>query len=808
MRPLKARLIVPVLLLTLVALSVSGGAGTTERTLSADRAAGPAAVNAYRALPLAFVRNAGQLDRRVRFSAQAGSASVFLTRSEAVVALGKGRQGLALRLRFLGASPRATLSGAERSPGRVNYLIRNDPSRWQQDLPTYREVVYRRLWPGVDLAVRGRGGQLKYEFRLAPGSDPARIRLAYRGQERLSLDRDGRLRVETALGTLRDNRPVSYQPIGRRRVAVESSFALRDGGAYGFALGAYDRHRPLVIDPGLAYSTYLGEGSATYGQEIAVDDAGSAYVTGSTYSIDFPTTAGAFDTSRNGGDRDIFVTKLNAARSDLEYSTYLGGGEAGGIAVDRAGSAYVTGTTGFDFPTTPDAFDPVGHPYAGRNMSDAFVTKLNADGSALAYSTFLGGTPWDYGEGIAVDDTGSAYVVGSTQSGDFPTTPGAFDRSRSANADPTDTDVFVTKLNPSGSALGYSTYLGGRDMDGYEHLGIAVDDAGSAYIIGNTSSTDFPTTAGAFDRSPNDLFVTKLNAAGSRLAYSTYLGGTGDDYGQGIAVDDRGSAYVTGYTELAADFPTTAGAFDTSYNKGGDLFVTKLNAAGSALAYSTYLGGRGLDGGDEVAIAVDRAGSAYVTGSTDSTNFPTTAGAIHRRYKGGLQDAFVTRLTGTGSALLYSTYIGGSDDDVGGGIAVHDVGAAYVTGSTSSRDFPTTPRAFQQSYNRGKGTALVMKLDLRDLFYVEPNHGLTQEIRDEFPGYSAIDYWQAHLAARRRFGPNYLRGIRKYLTAGGDLRLSSPGAAYWAPEVQTFLRDRLSRPQHGPKLSRQSSHRG
>ncbi len=279
-----------------IALSLSSAAGTRAkqpRQESGESAARRAALKTYRGLPLGFIRNAGQLDRRVRYSARAGPASVFLTRREAVVALAEGRRGLALRLAFLGASPEATIAGANRGPGSVNYLVGNDPARWQTNLPTYEEVVYRNLWPGIDMALRGRGGQLKYEFRLAPGVDPAQIRLRYRGQERLALERSGALRIETPLGVLHDTRPVSYQLVDGERVAVGSRFALGRGGAHGFALDAYDRRFPLVIDPGLVYSTYLGGANNEGGSGIAVDGAGSAYLTGDTTSSDFPTTAGA-----------------------------------------------------------------------------------------------------------------------------------------------------------------------------------------------------------------------------------------------------------------------------------------------------------------------------------------------------------------------------------------------------------------------------------------------------------------------------------------------------------------------------------
>jgi Beta-propeller repeat/PASTA domain len=708
------------LLLAFAALSLSSAtsARVKQAPETVKHAARSAALDAYRGLPLAFVRNDGQLDRRVRYSTQIGSMSVFLTGREAVVALDKGERGLALRLAFLGASPDATIAGADRSPGRANYFVGSDPARWQTNLPTYEEVVYRNLWPGIDMGVRGRGGQLKYEFRLAPGADPTRIRLRYRGQRQLSLGPGGVLRVETALGLLRDSRPVSYQLVGDRRVAVSSMFALGDNGAYGFALGAYDRRSALVIDPGLRYSTFLGGGEIDDVGGIAVGGAGSVYVTGFTASTDLPTTAGAFDMTFNGGTRDggdAFVAKVNASGSALAYATYLGGSgddEGHGIAVDRVGSAYLTGpTSSTDFPATAGALD--------RSLDgdrDAFVTKLSATGSALAYSTYLGGSSLENGAGIAVDGAGRAYIAGSTRSTDFPTTADALDSSFNG-AGNEGGDAFVTELDLGGSALAYSTYLGGRSSD--YSVGIAVDRAGSAYVRGFTTSTDFPTTAGAFDRSYNDggvvgggdAFATKLNAAGSGLAYSTYLGGGDAEYGGGIAIDRAGRAFLTGFT-YSKKFPTTVGALDRSCD-GADAFVTKLAASGSALAYSTCLGGSAWD--ETNGIAVDRAGSAYVTGLTLSRDFPTTSGAFDRSYNGdgdqGGGDGFVTKLSATGSALVYSTYLGGRDRDGGGGSAVDSRGNAYIVGGTASPNFPTSRGAVDRSHH-GTWDVFIAKLDL------------------------------------------------------------------------------------------------
>jgi hypothetical protein len=400
----------------------------------------------------------------------------------------------------------------------------------------------------------------------------------------------------------------------------------------------------------LVYSTYLGgSGNSGFGIHdqglgIAVDTAGNAYVTGFAGSSDFPTTAGAFQPTFGGGFNNAFVTKLNPTGTGLVYSTYLGGNASDqglGIAVDTAGNAYVAGaTSSINFPTTAGAFQPTGGGFA-----DAFVTKLNPTGTGLVYSTFLGGnTNNDFGSGIAVDTAGNAYVTGFARSSNFPTTAGAFQPTFGGGF----VDAFVTKLDATGSALLYSTYLGGSSNDVGQ--GIAVDGAGSAYVTGETSSTNFPTTPGAAQTihaggfGP-DAFVTKLDATGSTLLYSTYLGGSSNDVGRGIAVDGAGSAYVTGNT-FSTDFPTTSVATQTTNAGGFDVFVTKLDATGSALLYSTYLGGSGgIFGGADIGngIAVDSAGSVYVTGSTDSTNFPTTSGAAQTTHA-GFNDAFVAKI--------------------------------------------------------------------------------------------------------------------------------------------------------------------
>jgi hypothetical protein len=452
----------------------------------------------------------------------------------------------------------------------------------------------------------------------------------------------------------------------------------------------------------LTYSTYLGGAGNDQGFGIAIDSSGAAYVVGSTLSSNYPTTAGAYDTSYNGG-QDAFVTKLNAAGSAFAYSTYLGGitgvssDSIAAVAVDAAGAGYVVGlTSSIDFPTTIGAYDT-----SANGSLDAFATKLNAAGSALVYSTFLGGAGDDTATAVALDASGAVYVTGSTSSSDFPTTAGAFDTTFNG------LDGFVTKLDASGSNPAYSTFVGGAS--GESISGIAVDASGAVYVTGYTISTDYPVTAGAFDTTFNgatsnyDAFATKLNAAGSALVYSTFLGGAGDDTANAVALDASGAVYVTGSTS-SSDFPTTAGAFDTSYN-GGDAFLVKINPTGTGLVYSTFLGAGGAN-----AVAVDASGAAYATGSTLSASFPTTAGAFDTTFNGGLNtaDTFVTKVNAAGSGLLYSTFLG-----VGSGnrIVVDAVGAAYVTGTARSASYPATDDAYDASLD-GSEDAFVTKLNV------------------------------------------------------------------------------------------------
>jgi hypothetical protein len=689
-------------------------------------------LDSYGKLPLSFEANHGQTDGRVKFLSRTSGYTLFLTGDEAVLSLsGKKasaktkivgtartlpssmaefKAGGVLRMKLRNANPAAKVTGVDELAGTSNYFIGNDPAKWRTNVPTYAKVKYEGIYSGIDLVYYGNQRQLEYDFIVAPGANPHRIQFDVRGAKRIRRDEHGDLvlRIETGEGEIRWHKPVVYQEEGGKRQEIAARYAIRGTHRVTFELAKYDASRPLYIDP-LMYSTYLGGsgGLGNYGGGVAVDGAGNAYVTGNTTSSNFPVTPGAFETTcGNLYCGNAFVTKINASGSALVYSTYLGSGNGGstgyGITVDNAGDAYVTGSAGINFSVTPSAFQTTcGNPNPS-SCENAFITKINPSGSALVYSTYLGGSgsgPYgDWGSVIAVNSAGNAYVTGWTSSTNFPLMnplQGVFGGG--------DFDAFVTELNPTGSALVYSTYLGGNNRDcGY---GIALDSAGNAYVTGCTFSTNFPVTPGAFQTAcggacpvNSNAFVTEINPSGSALVYSTYLGGSGGDGGYGIAVDSAGNGYVTGYTN-STDFPVTPGAFQTTCGNPSfceNAFITEINPSGSALVYSTYLGGSGTDVGQR--IAVDSLNNAYVTGWTSSTNFPLM-NPLQGVFGGGQYDAFVTKLNPTGSALVYSTYLGGTAADEGEGVAVDGAGNAYVSGTTSSTNFPVTPGAFQTIYN-------------------------------------------------------------------------------------------------------------
>lgn len=731
----------------------------------------PRIVQNYGTLPLAFEVNQGQADRHVEFISRGRGYTMFLTGTEAVLALrapgakskggcqrAKGKaevpprfallasgprspipgpqpatdtrtratdSAAVVRMKLVGANSEATVTGLDELPGKSNYFIGSNPKKWRANVPQFAKVKYQGVYPGIDLVYYGNQGKLEHDFVVSPGANPGAIKLAIEGAEEISVDEGGNLVARVNGGNVVFNKPIAYQntfinPKSRieNPKSVDGRFVLAANNQVTFEVGSYDKTLPLVIDPVLSYATYLGGSDTDYSFSIAVDSTGNAYVTGGTYSANFPVSTGAYDKTCGtdgscNANEDVFLTKLNPDGSAILYSTYLGGSSADvayGVVVDTAGILYLAGTTqSSDFPTTASAFLKT-----SPGPQPGFVTKLAATGDSLLYSTYLGGSTGELLYALAVDPAGAVYTTGGTVSYDFPT-KSALQPSFSGGLACGDffsgyydcPDTFVTKLSSDGSSLVYSTYLGRTGME--YGTSIAVDSSGNAYVGGYTTSSDFPTQnplqatlAGGLDG-----FVLKVNPAGSALLFSTFLGGAGTEYLQTLVLDSQNNICITGTTS-SSDFPTASPFQPSNANPGNfDAFLTKMNSSGSSLLFSTYLGGTGNENG--LVITLDPSDNTYIAGVTDSADLPVTD-AIQPALGGG-RDMFIAKFSSAGGAPVLLTYLGGSADEAwaGGSIAVDSSGSIYVTGETASTDFPVA-NALQQAYGGGNTDAFVAKI--------------------------------------------------------------------------------------------------
>src|SRR5579862_5942054 len=704
---------------------------------------------AYGQLASAFEPNRGQANSQVKFLTRGRGFSLFLTPDGAVLSMSapassssdaRERKSDQLTMHLEGAKHNLQPVGVNELPGKTNYFIGKDPGNWRANIPTYSDVKYKGVYPGVDLVYHGNQKELEYDFFVAPAADPQAIHLKLAGHA-LKIDSHGDLIIKTDAGEVRFRKPTIYElsasgssnsnskhPVKR---PVNGGYVLLADNEVGFKLGAYDRSKTLVIDPVLVYSTLVGGSQHDEARGIAVDSTGAAYITGWTSSSDFPISAGAYNGTFTGGgnsNSDIFVTKLNPGGASIAYSTYIGGSEddiANAIAIDTNGNAYVTGETySPNFPTV-SAYQDSCSSTCSSSLADAFLFVLGGDGSALLYSTYFGGNGIDRGFGVAVSGT-NAYVYGQTiaagQTENFPTTTGVYQTAYGGG----NSDAFVAEFNTATSgtpSLVYSTYLGGSGDEDYNGAGdntrkggIAVDGNGDAWVTGFTTG-GFPTIAGAYQSTfqgggsvtNSDAFVTELNPAGTALLYSSYFGGSGDDLAYGITHDSSNNVYITGSTS-SMNLPVTSTAFQptcpTTCATNFNGFLTVLTPSGdpAALKYSTYLAGTNngtsiQDGGQ--AITIDSSLNAYVTGGTAAANLATT-GSIQSANAGG-NDVFVAELATTGTAAtfpeIFATYLGGLGDDFGQGIALDTTGNIYVAGYTNSTStspfFPTTTGAFQ-----------------------------------------------------------------------------------------------------------------
>jgi hypothetical protein len=680
-----------------------------------------------------FIQNKGQWDPEVKYLACIGGMNAWITNSgvvydyyrikknidEAKTSKMNPRekqdfenknttvQGHVVKMQLVNSEMDVVQVGNNQREGYYNYFMSNDKSKWTSYVPLYDNIEIQGIYKNIDVKYYYDNGILRYDYKAKPGADLSKVKFKFDGQEGLSVNAKGELVLKTSIGEVTNGKLYAYQMEGETKIEVPCQFEQRDEGTIGLKATGYNEKKELIIDP-LVYSTFIGGKGDDFGSSIAIDANGSAYIEGGTFSSNFPSTPGAYQKTFGGG---IFVTKLNSTGSGLIYSTFISGinGNAAcpaAITIDASGNVYITGNAYQGFPTTSGAYQTkVGNTGNGN----AFVTKLNSTGSALVYSTFIGGNSFDLGTSITVDANNNAYITGNTQSLNYPTTIGAFQTSYGG-----ETDAFVTKLNSTGTALVYSTYIGGSGSE-YSQPSIAVDANSNVYITGSTNSSNFPTTKGAFQATMsggNAVFVTKLNSTGSGLIYSTLIGGNFSDFGNSIAIDLSGNAYITGYAG-SFNYPTTSGAYQTTKFSGWfSVFVTKLNSTGSGLVYSTYIGGDFMDQGNS--IAVDALGNAYITGYTLSSNYPTTPGAYQNTF-GGIADAFITELNPTGNKLVYSTYIGQYDENQGNSIAIDALGNAFITGYTRSSNYPTTSGAYQTTYGGSTsfwGDAFVTKLNI------------------------------------------------------------------------------------------------
>lgn len=745
-------------------------------------------VGAYGNLPLAFEKNSGQTDSRVRFLSHGKGYELFLTSEEAVLALrhpasgsttGRNRwkaikateAASVLRLQLQGANPDAPINGFDKLPGRTDYFVGNDPRNWRTGVPSYSRVKYKGVYHGVDLVFYGTQHRIEYDFVVAPYADPKAIALKIDGGRELRVDRQGNLLIGADDGEVQLEKPVVYQELDGNRREISGSYVLAGNGQVMFDVSAYDRTRPLVIDPVLNYSTYLGgstKGDVPGGLGIAIDSLGNAYIAGQTFSTTFPmsSTIAGFNAGPPGASTTtggaVFVTELNPTGTQEVYSTYLSGdgGEAAfGIALDPSGNIYVTGQTfSTNFPATTNALNPGPLSSASAALGHAFVSKINpkvSGLSSLVYSSYLAGNSTDLGSAVAADASGNAYIAGGTMSSSgFPTRGGYLTSLPSAGG-----NAFLTRIDTTQStgpaSLIYSTYLGGTtgSVFGFtdQAFGVAVDSSNNAYIVGTTAAADFPTTTSAYrqnSQAPSGaangaVFVSKINTAltgNTSLVYSTYLAGpavgVGGDFGFAIALGPNNITYVAGQTG-SSQFPvfptamigTAAGTFPSP--PGGltaVAFVSKINtllSGASSLVYSTLLGGS--NGDQATGIAADSLGNAYVGGITDSANFPLTAGAYQMTRPNSQGDGFITKLSTSGngaSDLLYSTYFGGSG--IGSGsdkvwaIAADSLNDAYVAGQTASAGLATSG-ALQTTLSAGAAAAFVAKLTLIPTVTVSPS---------------------------------------------------------------------------------------
>jgi hypothetical protein len=688
----------------------------------------------YRTLPVTFEANNGQTGAQARFISRGIGYTAFLTNGGMVLSLrpspSAAQQSVSsttastqpltvLEFNLVGANPNPAVVGEDPQPGKVNYFIGNDRSKWHTNVATYAKVRYRNVYPGIDLIYYGNNRQLEYDFAISPGADPGKIQFAIKGANGISLDSENNLVLNTEYGDLRFNSPMIYQESNGSRVAVEGKYVIRDSTHIGFSLSPFDPTKPVVIDPVLDYATYLGGSSSDQASGIAVDSAGNVYVTGFAEATDFPLADPRPMSSAPSNTSKIFVAKLDPTGSSLIYADYLGGSSndyAFALALDSANDVYVTGSTSsVDFPVV----NPYQSSLAGA--FNAFVTEISADGSTVTYSTYFGGNGTDVPAAIVLDSSSDIFIAGNTSSTNLPV-ENAYQSSVSPSQGGAYGNYgFLTEFNAGGAQLAYSTYFAGNTNVSYSCgsgtcwpaplnaiNGLALDSGGNAYVAGFTNTYNFPTTSGAFQTSSsapqNNMagFVSKFNTSGA-LAYSTYFDESSGNLTSiaAIAVDSTGSAYVTGSAVSDGTFPVTSTSICNPSVSGTNcqyVFVTKFDPTGSTLLYSTFLGANNQ--ATPVAISLDASNNAYVLAFTSSDSFQIVNGiegfsVEGSQYTAGNDDIIVAEINVDASSEVFATYFGGSGNNISAAMALDASGDIYIAGTTDSIDLPVTQGSLQ-----------------------------------------------------------------------------------------------------------------
>ncbi|MBI4852202.1 MAG: SBBP repeat-containing protein [Acidobacteria bacterium] len=650
----------------------------------------------YGKLPLRFEKNVGQTNQSIDFISHNNNYTLFLSSTKATFAFENERNinnfinkskvynendkvsiTNILTMRLVKANSYAKAIELEQLETVSNYLLSNDKKQWKSNVQNFAKVKYQNIYPGIDIVYYGNQRQLEYDLIVSPYADPKNINLEFVEANTLTVNSNGDLIIIVNDQEIYKKKPYAYQEINGIRQIIDSKYVVKENKMVSFELSDYDASQPLIIDPMVGYSTYLGGTGSDFSNAIAIDNTGNAYIVGYTESTNFPTNNPQQRTL--SGKNDIFVSKLNASGNSLAFSTYIGGSDedfGNAIAIDSKSNVYITGYTfSTNFPTV-NALQSKNGNTTSNSGGDSFVVKLNSQGNSLIYATYVGGASDDMATSIAVDSQDSAYITGFTNSANFPVANAIQNKSNGGF------DAFLTKLSSIGNSLIYSTYFGGSDNDFGN--AIAIDKNNNVYIVGQTDSRNLPTVnpQQSIIGGDSDGFITKFTNTGNTISFATYFGGSDFDVITSIAIDNINNIYVTGVT--ASKDLSVMSALQQNKADNLDIFISKLNAIGNSLIFSTYLGGNG----DEQAnsIGLDEKNNVYIMGVTTSTNFPLID-AIQKTNAGG-QDAFMTKLNATGNSLIFSTYLGGAGNDVGASLAVDPKGNVFMTGITNSMNFP------------------------------------------------------------------------------------------------------------------------